>query len=146
MDFGTQTSDATGTLTFRGWFLPAEGYLLTPVTVPDGYTPEAADAFGIVTTARESADRVPAAVSRTVTTGLAAGSPPPTTDGGVAAATTTASGPAATTATPAPQGAALATTGTPVGTMALLGGGLVVLGAGALGTSTALRRRARQHG
>jgi hypothetical protein len=144
--FGTQTSSAAGTLTFRGWFLPAPGYLLTPTTMPAGYTPDAADTFGITTTARQAAASTPAKVVRTVSTQLAGGAPAPAPGSGAATAapTTTAAGAAPTTpGTPAAQ-AALATTGTPVETMALLGGGLVALGAGALATGGVLRRRARQ--
>ncbi|SDP69567.1 hypothetical protein SAMN05660199_04634 [Klenkia soli] len=145
--FGTQVSDRTGTMTFPGWFLPADGYLLTPTTTPAGYAPDVTDAFSITTTAQQAAAGEPAAVARALAAGLAPGAqgPDPTTgSAGVAAAgTTTAPGAATTTAAAADQ-AALATTGTPVGSMMLLGTGLVALGGGALATGSVLRRRARQ--
>ncbi|MCO7220231.1 prealbumin-like fold domain-containing protein [Klenkia sp. PcliD-1-E] len=145
ISYGTGTSDGTGRIIFSGWFLPAEGYLLTPTAMPAGYTPDAADAFGIVTTARQAAASTPAQVLRTVAGPLASGAPAPSTSGGgVASAATTTAAAAPTTTAPAAAAPALATTGTPVETMALLGGGLVVLGAGALGTGSVLRRRARQ--
>jgi len=150
VSFGTGVTDAAGTITFHGFFLPAEGYLLTPTHLPAGYTPDAADAFGISTTPRQAAAGTQAQVARTVTGPLAGGAPAPGVPGGAVASaaptTTTAAAAAPTSAgTPAAADPALATTGTPVETMALVGGGLVALGAGALATGGVLRRRARQH-
>ncbi|MEI4273202.1 hypothetical protein TEK04_15860 [Klenkia sp. LSe6-5] len=150
---GSGVSDAAGRITFTGFFLPAEGYLLTPTTMPAGYTPDPAGAFGVVTTPQEAAARTPAGVARTVTNPLAAGSAPPTTTPDVAGAAPSgppsdSPAPAApatpSAASPATTGAALAATGSPVVPMLLVGTGLVALGGGALAMGTLARRRAHQ--
>lgn len=153
--YGTQISDETGTLTFRGWFLPAEGYLLTPTSTPDGYSPDVTDTFGIQTTAAQAAAEEPVTVARALYT-FASGSTPQTDPSGevagaattsaevvAGAATTSASAGATASATTASAGA-LAVTGSPVGTMLLVGTGLVALGGGALATGATQRRRARR--
>ncbi|KQS56971.1 hypothetical protein ASG36_18435 [Geodermatophilus sp. Leaf369] len=139
VSFGTQVSDAAGSLTFDGFFLPGTGYTLTPVTGVDGYRADTVFAFAVETTSAQAAAGEAFPVSRALVPTAAAPS--------TSAAPTTSAAPVVPGGVPRPGtgNAALATTGSPVETMTLLGLGMLALGGAATATGTVLRRRARQH-